>query len=195
MKNNHALRTSSAMKSFEGNKIFAAILIALILYVGSGIVSKTVFHGEHGAKEDATRAYPVMENQPVVAAAKTEAPKGPEPISALLASADVAAGQALSKKCSACHSFDEGGPNKVGPHLWNIVGHPKASIEGFTYSAALKAMAGEAWDYEKLNGFLYNPKAYAPGTKMGFVGLPDAQDRANMIAYLRSLSKDPKPLP
>jgi cytochrome c len=183
------------MKGFEGNKIFAAILVAMILYVASGIVSETVFHGPHGHAKEAPRAYPVMDSQPVAAEAKAEAPKGPEPISALLASADMAAGQALTKKCSACHSFEEGGPNKVGPDLWNIVGRLKASAPGFTYSEALKAMAAESWDYEKLNAFLYNPKAYAPGTKMGFVGLPDPKDRANMIVYLRSLSKTPQPLP
>jgi cytochrome c len=183
------------MKGFEGNKIFAAILVAMILYVASGIVSETVFHGPHGHAKDAPRAYPVMDSQPVAAETTAEAPKGPEPIAALLASADVAAGQAITKKCSACHSFEEGGPNKVGPGLWNIVGHPKAAVAGFTYSAALKAMAAESWDYEKLNAFLYNPKAYAPGTKMGFVGLPDPKDRANLIVYLRSLSKTPQPLP
>lgn len=184
------------MKGFEGNKIFAAILVALILYVASGIVSETVFHGPHGHHADTVaRAYPVMESQPVAAETKTEAPKGPEPIAALLASADVAAGQALTKKCSACHSFEEGGPNKVGPDLWDIVGRAKASAPGYTYSAALKAMAAESWDYEKLNAFLYNPKGYAPGTKMGFAGLPNANDRANMIVYLRSLSKAPQPLP
>ncbi len=183
------------MKGFEGNKIFAAILVALILYVGSGVVSETVFHGVPGHEKETARAYPVMESQPVVVEATPEAPKGPEPISALLATADMAAGQALTKKCSACHSFEEGGPNKVGPALWNIVGHPKAAVAGYTYSAALKAMAAESWDYEKLNAFLYHPKVYATGTKMAFAGLPKAEDRANLILYLRSLSKTPQPLP
>ncbi len=183
------------MKGFEGNKIFAAILVAMILYVASGIVSETVFHGVHGHHKETPRAYPVMDSQPAVAETTAEAPKGPEPIAALLASADIAAGQAITKKCSACHSFEEGGPNKVGPGLWNIVGRPKAAVAGYTYSAALKAMAAESWDYEKLNAFLYHPKVYAPGTKMGFVGLPNTQDRANLIGYLRSLSKTPQPLP
>ena len=182
------------MKGFEGNKIFAAILVAMILYVASGIVSETVFHGVHGHHKETPRAYPVMDSQPA-AETTAEAPKGPEPIAALLASADIAAGQAITKKCSACHSFEEGGPNKVGPDLWNIVGRPKASAPRYTYSDALKAMAAESWDYEKLNAFLYHPKVYAPGTKMGFVGLPNTQDRANLIGYLRSLSKTPQPLP
>lgn len=183
------------MKGFEGNKIFAAILVAMILYVASGIVSETVFHGPHGHAKEAPRAYPVMDSQPAAAETTAEAPKGPEPISALLASADMAAGQAITKKCSACHSFEEGGPNKVGPGLWNIVGSPKAAAPGYTYSEALKSMAAESWDYEKLNAFLYHPKVYAPGTKMAFVGLPNTQDRANLIGYLRSLSKTPQPLP
>jgi len=116
------------------------------------------------------------------------------PILALLAEADIAAGMKLAKKCTACHVFEDGGKNKVGPVLWNIVNADKGAIDGFGYSAALAGFGG-AWDYSALNAFLYKPKAYIEGTKMNFAGLKKPQDRANMIAYLRSLSAAPAALP
>jgi cytochrome c len=122
------------------------------------------------------------------------AAKGPEPILALLASADVEAGIKTAKKCTACHVFDKGGKNKVGPGLWNIVNADKANVDGFIYSAALAEMDG-GWDYQALNAFLYKPKAYVAGTKMNFAGLKKPQDRANIIAYLRSLAEAPVALP
>ena len=122
------------------------------------------------------------------------APSGPAPIGPLLASADPAAGQAASKACAACHSFDKGGANKVGPNLYGIVGAKHGHIDGFAYSDAIKGKAGP-WNYDELNKFLYDPKAYAPGTKMTFAGLKKDQERANVIAYLRSLSDNPAPLP
>jgi len=111
-----------------------------------------------------------------------------------LASADIAAGQALSKKCTACHVFDKGGPNKVGPNLYNVVNRDVASVADFKYSGALTDHGG-AWSYEELNGFLYKPKAWVSGTKMNYAGLSKAEDRANIIAWLRTLSDNPTPLP
>jgi cytochrome c2 len=122
---------------------------------------------------------------------------GEEPIAALLANADAGAGQSVAKKCAACHNFEKGGANKVGPALWNTVNRPVAAVEGFKFSDALKAFAegGTVWDYEHLNGFLIAPKKYVSGTSMGFAGLKKPADRANVIAYLRSLADDPVPLP
>lgn len=114
---------------------------------------------------------------------------------ALLASADDAAGQKVAKKCAACHTFDQGGPNKVGPNLWNVVDRPIASIEDFSYSDALEGLSDESWTYEHLSAFLTKPKDFAPGTKMSFAGVKKAEDRANLIGYLRSLSDSPAPLP
>ena len=112
----------------------------------------------------------------------------------MLAAANADAGQKVAKKCTACHSFTKGGANKVGPNLWNVVGGKPASVSGYKYSGAMSGMTVN-WEYEELNKFLYKPKAYLKGTKMSFAGLKKARDRATIIAYLRSLSDNPKPLP
>jgi cytochrome c len=112
----------------------------------------------------------------------------------LLASADVAKGQAAARKCASCHSFEKGGPNRVGPNLHDVVGRAKAAVPNFSYSAALKEKGGE-WSFENINAFLQNPKGYAPGTTMAFAGIGAAAERADILAYLRSLSDSPKPLP
>ena len=117
-----------------------------------------------------------------------------DPVLAMLASADPDAGAKVARKCKACHSLDKGGPNKVGPNLWDVVGRPVASHEGYSYSDALESLGGE-WTYDRLSAFLRSPKEFAPGTKMGFAGIRKEQDRANLLAYLRTLSDNPKPLP
>lgn len=124
------------------------------------------------------------------------APAAGEPIGVLLAKADTAAGQksTLTLGCIACHSFNDGGKNGLGPNLYNVVAHPVAAREGYVYSAALKGKGGE-WGYDNLSAWLAKPTTYAPGTKMSFAGIADAQTRANVIAYLRSLSPSPVPLP
>ncbi|MGH6930149.1 MAG: c-type cytochrome, partial [Dongiaceae bacterium] len=116
-------------------------------------------------------------------------------IADLLKAADPAAGAKVAAKCKACHGFDKGGPNKVGPNLWDIVGAKQAHLgDAFKYSDALKGLGGE-WTYDALDKYLTAPKEYAPGTKMVFPGLKKPEDRAAVIAYLRSLSDSPKPLP
>ncbi|MBK1659215.1 hypothetical protein CKO45_13320 [Paracraurococcus ruber] len=113
----------------------------------------------------------------------------------MLGSADPEAGGALFRRqCAVCHSVNEGGRNGVGPNLYDVVGKPHGHLENFNYSAALKAHQGP-WNYDELDRWLANPQGYAPGTRMGFVGLKDPKDRANVIAYLRSLSANPVPLP
>jgi cytochrome c len=130
------------------------------------------------------------------APAPSAAPAGGEPLAALLAKADAAAGQKSTMQlgCIACHSFNEGGKNGLGPNVYNVVGHPVAAHEGYTYSAPLKAKGGD-WTYDNLNAWLQKPATYAAGTKMSFAGIADPQVRANVIAYLRSLSPAPAPLP
>lgn len=121
-----------------------------------------------------------------------------ESVMPLLASADPAKGEAVFKKCAACHTNDASGGNKIGPGLWNIVNRPVASHEGFKYSAAMTEFSqGGAvnWDYEHLDGFLTAPKKYVPGTAMGFAGVKKIEDRADLIAYLRTLGDAPAPLP
>ena len=109
-----------------------------------------------------------------------------------LALASVDAGLKLSKKCTACHSLKSGGANGVGPTLWNIVNAPKAKIDGYSYSKALSSMGGN-WTIQDLNLWLKSPKKYAPGNKMSFAGLRKTKDRANMIAFLNSISDEPIP--
>lgn len=120
------------------------------------------------------------------------------PIAELLAKADAKAGEAVFKKCTACHDAAKGGPNKVGPNLYGLVDRPIATHEGFAYSAAMKDYSkggAEKWTFDHLNGFLHAPKKYMPGTAMGFAGIKKDEERANLIAYLATLADAPVPLP
>ncbi len=142
-------------------------------------------------------AAPAAAAAPATAAnAASAAPVGGQPIEALLAKADPVAGQKSTMQlgCIACHSFNDGGKNGLGPNLYNVVGQKQAAHEGFTYSAALKAKGGE-WNFDTLSAWLTKPSTYAPGTKMSFAGINDPQVRANVISYLDSLSTNPVPLP
>ncbi|WP_419903572.1 c-type cytochrome [Kiloniella sp.] len=178
--------------SLENNKAFASVLTAGIILLASGFAAKMLYHPAD-LDENAFKIE-VADSGAEVASA---APAGPviEPISALLASADIAAGEKGFKKCAACHTVDSGGANKLGPALWGIVDRNRATVDGYAYSDVLKGMSSETWDYEALNEFLAKPKAYAPGTKMGFGGLKKVGQRANLIAYLRQQSDNPAALP
>ena len=179
------------MDSFELNKIIGAILGTLLFVMGVGFLAEAIYEPAHGtgpgynlpaAADDATGD-------------TTTAPAAVADIGTLLASADPKAGEAAAKKCQACHDFTKGGPNKVGPNLYNIVGEKIADVPGFAFSAALTAHASETWDYDKLNQWLISPKAWAPGTKMTYAGDKDDKDRANIIAFLSTLSDSPVPFP
>jgi len=130
----------------------------------------------------------------VAAPLKAAAPAEAAPLPTLLAKADPARGQALTKVCATCHSFDKGAAAKVGPNLYNVVDRAKGGEAGFGYSDAMKAKGGK-WSFEDLNAFITSPKAFIEGTKMGFGGEPDAGKRADLIVYLRSLSDSPEALP
>ena len=185
------------MDELKFNKLFAGVLLAALLLMAgikAGQVLVPSHHGHGHGGEKVANAYPIEVTVVADAGTAVAAPAGPEPILALLAEADIAAGMKLAKKCTACHVFEEGVANKVGPGLWNIVNAGKGAVDGFGYSAALAGFGG-AWDYQALNAFLYKPKAYIAGTKMNFAGLKKPKDRANMIAYLRSLSSAPAALP
>jgi len=178
------------MDDLKFNKIAAGFLLAALLAMGGYKLSEVLVPHT----ELAQNAYPIEVPETGDSVVADAAPAGPEPILAMLAAADVAAGEKLSKKCTACHVFEKGGANKVGPALWNIVDAAKGSKAEFGYSEAL-ANAGGAWDYVSLNAFLYKPKAYISGTKMNFAGFKKPEDRANMIAYLRRNADSQAALP
>ncbi|MEJ2026964.1 MAG: c-type cytochrome [Limibacillus sp.] len=177
--------------SLELNKIAAAVLTGGVIAMGSGFIAHLLVSEDH--LEEAVYKPAGMESS----GEQMAEAEGPalEPVLPLLAAASVESGESLAKKCTACHAFEEGGPNKVGPGLWGVVGRAMASHEGYSYSDALQNAPDEAWSYSALNAFLANPGEYAPGTKMSFAGIAKVEDRADMIAYLRSLSNDPAPLP
>lgn len=166
----------------DTNKIFAALLMAALIAALSGFLSRKLID-PHFPKE---KGYAVAVMEEAAPGAEAAAPKEAEPIDDLLANADTAAGEKVSRVCTACHSFDKGGPNRVGPNLSGVVGRPQASHEGFAYSDALKKLGGR-WSEAELNKYLFNPKAYAPGNKMVFGGLSKKEDRANLIGWLRTL--------
>ncbi|MGB4108150.1 MAG: cytochrome c family protein [Alphaproteobacteria bacterium] len=172
--------------SLESNKIFAAVLVAGITAMLGGFVAEVMIH-PHALEADAV----AIEGAPEEGAAA--GPVGPEPILHLIATADIAKGEKLSKACAACHSFQKGEPSKLGPNLWNTVGASKGSHQ-FEYSDGMKAKGG-TWTYSDLNHFLFKPKAFITGTKMNFIGLKKAEDRAAMVAWLRTLADSPQGLP
>jgi cytochrome c len=178
------------MSSIEINKIAASVLLALIVAWASGLLASKLIEPKmvHSAMEvaNAPAASAPAESQPAAA--------GPEPLGPLLASASVDAGKAAAKPCVVCHTFDKGGPNRVGPNLYGVLGDEIAHDRGgFAFSDALKKKGG-TWTVDALNEWLFKPQGFAKGTKMTFVGLPKAKDRADVIAYLNSLSDSPKPL-
>jgi cytochrome c len=170
--------------SLEMNKVAAAILVGGMLTLGIGIVSNAIYHPGHGEKAEGEAGAP----------AAPQAPAAIEPVSKLLASADPAKGEAIVKKCQTCHDFTKGGANKVGPNLWGVIGRQAGSHEGFAYSDGVKGL-GKPWTYEMINHFIAGPKNYVAGTKMSFAGLPKVEERAEVIAWLRSQSDSPAPLP
>jgi len=176
------------MNSFELNKIAGAVLGTLTLTLGLGIVSEILFTPEAPAKPGYDIVVPEGKTEAGVPAAAAV------PIEELFATASVEKGASAAKKCMACHNFQEGAGAKVGPDLYGIVGRPVASAAGFGYSAALKAKGGD-WTVQALDHFIKNPKADVPGTAMAFAGIGKETERADLIAYLNTLSHDPKPLP
>ncbi|SDR25306.1 cytochrome c [Rhizobiales bacterium GAS191] len=180
------------MDSFEFNKIAGAVLGTLLFVMALSVVSGGLF----------TPAKPAIPGydlpSAVVEGAGTAAAEPAVPLPVLLAKADPAAGQRRAAICSTCHSFGKGEASKpTGPNLWGVVGRAHAADKDFEYSTANKEMGakGEKWTYDAIFTFIKNPKADMPGTKMTFIGMPKAEDRAAVLAYLRTLSDDPVPLP
>jgi cytochrome c len=180
------------MNSFEFNKMAGAVLGTALMVFGLKSLAGVIYHSE--APEKPGFAIEVAE-----ASSGGESTGGEQPaavsLGTLLAKADATKGAATAKQCAACHDFAKGGPNKVGPNLYDVVERPHASHEGFSYSEAMAAKKGEPWTYEALNAFIKSPKEAVPGTKMAFGGIKKDADRANVLAYLATLSDAPKPFP
>src|SRR5450432_2436167 len=178
------------MDSFELNKIIGAILATCLVLLVTSFTAGAIFS-------------PVMPEKPGFEIAAKEAPEGgakeaaatpSEPIEKLLQTASVEKGAAAAKKCTACHTFEKGGPNRVGPNLFGIVDRDRATRAGFNYSAAMKGKSGK-WSYDDLNKFISSPKGFVPGTAMGFAGIQKDSERADVIDYLHTLADSPVPLP
>ena len=177
------------MDSFEINKIIAAVLVTVLLVFGIGKISDYLFHVE---KPD-VQGYKVEVNvgDATIVQASSE---NQVDISALLALGNVDLGKKVFKKCAACHSVTEGGKNKIGPKLYNVVGRGVGAVSDYKYSKALTSY-GKEWSFDELNGFLLKPATWIKGNKMGFAGLKKDEDRASVILYLNQNSDSPKELP
>jgi cytochrome c len=176
--------------SFEWNKIFGGILAGLVAVLGVSILSDMMF-ARHLPEKPGFEVAGVEEG-PADGAPAAEAEK---PAAFYLASADVAKGEAVFKKCAACHNAAAGGANGTGPNLHGIVGSPIAAKAGFSYSEALSGMKGKNWDWDNLWGWLKSPKNFMAGNKMSFAGVTKPEERAAVIAWLNTQSASPLPLP
>ena len=170
------------------NKYAGALLATALAITGLGIGSEILFHPDEAEKPGYAIAIPEQ------AAGGDEGPALPPDWGTLLPAANVASGATVSKKCVSCHTFESGGANGTGPNLWGVLGAAIAAKPGYAYSDALKGKGG-TWTYDEMDAFLAAPARHVPGTKMTFVGLKNVDDRVNIIAYLRTMTGSPPPIP
>ena len=181
------------MDSFEINKIIASVLLTALIVIGIGKLADVLFYNEK-PKVSAYKVEGVGES--LVKEQSTEETKVVEvvDIKALLAMGDMAHGEKVFKKCTACHMIAADGKNKIGQNLWGVIGRKAGSISDYKYSKAMVAYAKE-WTFEEMNSYLIKPQAYIKGTKMAFAGLRKEKDRASVILYMNSKSASPKAIP
>lgn len=180
------------MDSWEWNKIAGAVLGTLIFVLVIRFATEAMFEVEKPAKE----AYHV-EGVAVASTGGSAAAPAEEALpdfGTVLPKADVTAGKVVAVKCEQCHDISKGGPNKIGPELWNVIGRPRATEPGFSFSSAMNGDHAP-WTYESLFKYLKSPQSMVPGTKMSFAGLHSATDRVNLLAYLRTAEDSPAPIP
>lgn len=178
------------------NKVAGVFLAIVLIILGLRTFGEGLFH--HEPLDPEQLAYPIdLSALEGVGAAAEEEEEGPVDYGALLAMADVSAGERVANRCASCHTFEQGGRTGTGPNLWDTVMNPVMHSEDFNYSSGMAEFAegGTVWSYEHLDGFLANPRSYVPGTAMSFAGLRSEEDRMNLIAWMRTLSSDPAPLP
>tara|TARA_Y100000741_G_scaffold242089_1_gene185460 strand:- start:845 stop:1390 length:546 start_codon:yes stop_codon:yes gene_type:complete len=181
------------MDSFEINKIIAAVLLTALIVIGIGKAADLVFHvdkpKQSAYKIDGLEVAEVTKESDV----KSETVEAVD-IAQLLALGNLAHGEKVFKKCSACHMIASDGKNMIGPNLWGVIGRNAAAISDYKYSKAMVAY-GKNWTFEEMNSYLIKPQAYIKGTKMAFAGLRKEKDRASVILYMNSKSSSPVPLP
>ena len=181
------------MDSFEINKIIAAILLTALIIIGIGKFADILFHVDKPVES----AYKV-EGLEVVTSSTSSSSETKEEvkinINELLALGDMAHGEKVFKKCSACHMIVSDGKNMIGPNLWGVIGRTAGSVNDYKYSKAMVAY-GKEWNFEEMNAYLIKPQAYIKGTKMAFAGLRKEKDRASVILFMNSKSSSPRPLP
>lgn len=173
------------MSGIELNKIAAAILLASLIAMLTGFIANILYKPNLQPKN---RGFSVEVTEDSHNEAAT-APEAEIDIKELMKNANAEAGKEITKKCLACHSLDKDGPNKIGPHLWNVAGAEKAQNTTYKYSSAMKSKGG-TWDDESLFHLLHKPSQFIPGTKMSFAGLSKPQDIANVILYLKTFIHD-----
>lgn len=180
------------MQTTRSNLILMSALGTLLAVFGLKELGAAVYHTEAPPADKMGMKIEVAE---ATAAGGAAEPASTEPLGKLLAAADATKGKDVAKACLACHDLSKGGPNKVGPNLWGVVGRNHGSAAGFAYSDAMAAKKAEPWTYDALFAFVAGPKVAVPGTKMGFGGIKSAAKRADLLAYLATVSDAPVPYP